>query len=441
MSSMTIAAIATGPAAGGIGVVRLSGPKSLEVAKAVAPDVPEQPSARHAYFTRLVDRQARLLDEGLFLFFAGPSSFTGEDVVELHTHGSPKLLALLLEAVLADDRVRLAEPGEFSRRAFLEGKLDLTRAEAVADLVAAQSERSVRAAAAQLHGVLSRRLDEVRGALVSLRADLEGILDFPEEAEGAEAGLRTRLAGAFEAVRALTAGAREGRLLRRGAKVVLFGPVNAGKSTLFNALLEAERALVDEEPGTTRDVLEAQLEWGGLSCTLVDTAGLRAGGAAGRVEALGIERTRAALKEADLAIWVSPTLEAPPAGLVPAPCELLCVLSKADLGTVPLGDCPRTLTPVSGKTRAGVADLKARLTEKLAPEAAGAVAFVSERHADALRRAEQALERARDAERVSTLEVVSGEVGIALLAIGEVTGENVSAEVLDAIFQRFCIGK
>lgn len=300
----TIAAIATGPAAGGIGIVRLSGPAALPAARLVARSIPQSPQARHAYFARFTDASGATLDEGLLLYFPAPHSFTGEDVVELHAHGAPKLLSLLLEEVLRADGVRLATPGEFTRRAFLSGRIDLTRAEAVADLVAAESEAQVRAAAAQLSGELSNRLEGVHQPLVTLLADLEGALDFPDEAEDADRDLVPRVDQVLELVKALLNDGRRGALIRRGARVVLYGPVNAGKSTLFNALGGAARALVDPEPGTTRDTLETRLEIEGLAVTLVDTAGLRDD--AGRLEALGIGRTRDALLSADVGVLVLP---------------------------------------------------------------------------------------------------------------------------------------
>lgn len=434
----TIAAIATGPAAGGIGVLRLSGPAALAAARRVAKGLPASPTPRHAYFARFTDAQGAALDEGLVLFFQGPKSFTGEDVVELHAHGAPRLLSLLLAEVLKEDGVRLATPGEFTRRAFLSGRIDLARAEAVADLVAAESEAQVRAAAAQLSGELTARLEAVHAPLLALHADVEGALDFPEEAEGAESGAQARLDEVLLSVRALLADARRGALIRRGARVVLFGPVNAGKSTLFNALAGAQRALVDDEPGTTRDTLEARLELAGLAVTLIDTAGLREN--AGRLEALGIGRTREALAGADVAVLVLPpeaTADQRAAwrGEVEA-SRLVEVRGKADLG----GDADQLLS-VSGLTGLGLEVLRRLLADRLGAGAASAVLASSERHVQALEEMEAALARARLATEVATLEVVAGELGLALHSLAEVTGEDASDALLDAIFQRFCIGK
>ena len=407
----------------------------------LAPGVPASPTPRHAYLASFVDASGAVLDEGLFLFFRAPHSFTGEDVVELQAHGGARLLRLLLARALAHPAVRPAGPGEFTRRAFLHGRIDLTRAEAVADLVAADSEAAVRAAAAGLAGALATRVRALEEPLRALHADLEGVLDFPEEAEGADADAGPRLEALLREAEALLAEAGRGRLVRRGARVALYGPVNAGKSTLFNRLVGEERALVDEEPGTTRDVLEARLEWEGLGVTLLDTAGLRE--APGRVEALGIARTREVLATVDLAVLVLPPGEDADAaqrwerdaGATP----VLRVAGKCD---VRAGGLAPGVLAVSGLTGEGVEPLRAGMLARLWGGCApGAVALVSERHADALRRAAQALGRAGEALRSSTLEAVSGEVGLALEALGEVSGTHVSEALLDAIFQRFCIGK
>jgi tRNA modification GTPase len=442
-SAATIAALATAPAAGAVGILRLSGPAALEVGRTLAPGLPEEPTPRHAYLASFVDAGGQVLDEGLFLYFRAPHSFTGEDVVELQAHGGPRLLRLLLGRVLEDERVRPAGPGEFTRRAFLNGRLDLTRAEAVADLVAADSEAAVRAAAAGLTGALAQRVSALEAPLRELHADLEGVLNFPDEAEGADAAAGTRVAALLAQAQALLSEAARGRLVRRGARVALYGPVNAGKSTLFNRLVGEARALVDDEPGTTRDVLEARVEWEGLALTLLDTAGLRQ--APGRVEALGIARTREALAAADLAVLVLPpeatSAEAEAWAGQAGSTPVLRVDGKCDVATPGDGRGSGPLR-VSGLTGEGVEALRTQVLLRLwGGGTPAAVAIVSERHADALRRACEALARAEQALRVSTLEVVSGEVGLALEALGEVSGTHVSEALLDAIFQRFCIGK
>jgi len=462
---VTIAAIATGPGAGGIGVIRISGPRALTAARRVVPGLPAQPTPRVATFARFTDGRGAVLDEGLVLYFAGPKSFTGEDVVELHAHGSPRLLSLLLGEVVAVEGVRLATPGEFTRRAFLSGRLQLSQAEAVADLIAAESEAQVRAAAAQLAGGLEARLEALHAPLLALQADLEGVLDFPEEAEGAEADAAQRLVELEANARSLVNDVRRGVLLRRGAKVVLFGPVNAGKSTLFNALIGTSRALVDDEPGTTRDTLEARLEVGGLAVTLVDTAGLREG--AGRIEAMGIERTREAVRSADVAVLVLPPgasdAERASWNDEAKGVPLLVLEGQADQLRNQLPPQPAakrvepverrspqspTLSPaaagegdlkVSGLTGLGVEQLRAELVSRLGGSAS--VLGSSERHHRALERVLEHLTLARTAASVSTLEVVAGELALALDTLAELRGTDASTELLDALFARFCIGK
>jgi tRNA modification GTPase len=424
-STSTIAAIATGPAAGGIGVIRISGPAALEGARALAPQLGVAVEPRHAYFCRIAD-----LDDGIVIFFPAPHSYTGEDVVELQLHGSPRLLSIVLRKLVEHPGVRLAEPGEFTRRAFTNGRLDLARAEAVADLIASQSEAAVRSAAAQLAGGLSKRIAQLKQTLLPLHADLEAALDFPDDSEGAETDVIPRLDRALADLRTLAAQGAAGALARRGAHVVLYGPVNAGKSTLFNALVGKDHALVDAEPGTTRDVLEQTVELEGLAVTFVDTAGLREG--AGRVEALGIGRTREAVASADLKILVVP----PEGGVEAADAETLLIRGKADVpgpGTAPIR--------VSGLTGEGLEQLRGEIARRLGADRSQAVVLASERHREALRRALDALARAREALSVSTLEVVAGEVGTALGALAEITGEDAREELLDAIFRRFCIGK
>lgn len=436
----TIVAVATGPSRGGIGVVRISGPQALAVGRALAPALAEAPTPRRAVYGPLLDAGGATVDQGLALYFQAPHSYTGEDVVELHAHGSPRLLSLLVDAAVAQGRARPAEAGEFTRRAFLNGRIDLTRAEAVAELCASESEAQVRAAAAQLAGGLAAAVREAKAPLLALAADLEGALEFPDEAQVDEPALAGRLEACAGAVAALQDRCRRGALIRRGARVVLFGPVNAGKSTLFNHLVGEARALVDADPGTTRDALFAPVEWSGLPFTLVDTAGLRE--AQGRVEALGLQKTREALAAADFAVLLAPAdlsekeVEAL-RGLVPVQARLLLVGAKGDLEK---HNKYATLC-VSGATGAGVEALRAQVVAALGAGAEDALALGGARHRDALERSRQALACAKVALAQSTLEVVAGEVGLALAALDEVTGEDAPAEVLDAIFERFCIGK
>ncbi len=438
----TIAAIATGAASGGIGIIRLSGPLALAQARLVAPSLPAAPEPRRAYFTTLCDDAGQPLDEALVLSFTAPHSFTGEDVVELQMHGSLQLLRLVLARLLADGTVRHAEPGEFTRRAFTNGRIDLARAEAVADLIAAESDAAVRASAAQLTGAFSRRIDALRDALVELAADLEGMLDFPDESdEAAERDdVAQRVASLLATLQTLLDDATVGAATRKTSQVVLYGPVNAGKSTLFNALVGADKALVDAEAGTTRDLLEATIELGGFRIALTDTAGLRDD--PGRIEALGISRARTALQAADLAVLIAPP-DASPHELTGWQAEVeegrrLDVCGKGDMAQCSTWNTSLT---VSGLTGAGVPELKQALLVRLGLRTATASMSASVRHLEALTRALESLRTAEQALSTNALELVAAEVALTLHTLGEITGHDATAETIDAIFKRFCIGK
>lgn len=433
MDASTIAAIATPPGKGAVGIIRVSGARALEAVRHVAPRVELEPRRATVVTLQVAGTP---VDQALALFFQGPHSFTGEDVVELQLHGAPRLLRLVLEALLTVPGVRLATPGEFTRRAVVNGRLSWTRAEAVIELIEARSEAEVRSAAARLTGALAKVLDELYRPLLEVSAQLEGALDFPDEA--GDVDVTEPLQRCLDRALLLERSARRASALRRGTLVVLYGPVNAGKSTLFNALIAAERALVDAEPGTTRDALEAPLELGGQAVTLVDTAGLRS--EPGRVEAMGIARTRALLAQCDVAVLVVP----PEAGegevaLWRAEVEdakRLEVAGKADLASSPRP----ALLAVSGRTGQGVEALAAELLRRLGGSGGADEPLAAGAHLEALERARVALERAIAA-RDLTLEVVAGEVSLALQALGEVAGLDVSDERLDALFARFCIGK
>ena len=433
MEHATIVAIATAPGRGAIGVIRVSGPRAMAVLQRLAPGL--SPAPRVATLSTLrVD--GAVVDQALVLFFPGPRSFTGEDVVELHLHGAPRLLNLVVQAAAREPEVRLAEPGEFTRRALMNGRVDLTRAEAIVDLVEARSEAEVKSAAARLEGALARVLDELYQPLLQLSAELEGTLDFPDDAEDV-ASCAPVLDRCLAGARRLEASARAATQVRQGGLVVLYGPVNAGKSTLFNRLVGAARALVDDEPGTTRDALEATVEVGGQLVTLVDTAGFREG--AGRLEALGMARTRQVLQEADVAVLLRPPdgeTDALETWRAEVPDERrLEVMGKADLlGTA--GSVPS----VSGLNGAGVDGLLALISARLGTFD-GEALVAGARHLEALTRVREALERAQEALGGSTVEVVAGEVSLALSALGDVMGLDVSQARLDALFARFCIGK
>ena len=434
----TIAAVATAPGRGGIGIVRVSGPRVPAIVEAVlgGPIAP-----RRAALRAFRDARGEPIDSGLALFFPAPRSFTGEDVLELHGHGGPVVLDLLLARVL-ELGARTARPGEFSERAFLNGRLDLAQAEAVADLIDAASPAAARAATRSLQGAFSQEVEACAEVLTELRVYVEAALDFPDEEIDFLADPEiTRRMQALEAdLGALSGRAREGVRLREGLCVVLCGAPNVGKSTLLNRLSREEVAITSDQPGTTRDVLRADLSIAGVAVRLVDTAGLR--DSPDPVEREGVRRAREAIAAADVVIWLlDPAApnppETPPVG---AGARLIRVWNKADLGAPP----PAWRAPgdlcLSARTGCGVAALEAAIRDA-AGEAPGEGVFLARRrHLDALRRARQAVARARHALEAGP-ELSAEELRLAQQALGEITGEVTTEALLGRIFSSFCIGK
>jgi tRNA modification GTPase len=437
--SETIAAIATPTGAGGIGIVRVSGPAAVVVAARV---VGREPGAlrdrRMELATARDPSSGERLDEVLCVVMRAPRSFTGEDVAELHGHGGAANMGRLLRAVLAGG-ARPAEPGEFTRRAFENGRLDLTRAEAVLAVIEASSERALRLAQSQLAGSLGERIAELRAEGTALLAELEASIDFPEE--GLEIGARDELArGAAalgDACDALAATFDAGRALRDGLHVALCGPVNSGKSSLFNRLVGSERALVAEEPGTTRDFVEARVVWSGVAVTLIDTAGLRE--TTSEVERRGIVLGAARAREADVEVHLVP------AGMDerdPASARVLRVVSKGD--TLPAGaDAPYLVT--SALTGQGIDELIAAVLARATGgslDLDGGAMVTSERQRQLVVKAASGFRRASSGALAGQPEeVVAVDVREGVEALAEVLGERVGDEMLDALFARFCIGK
>ena len=430
----TIAAIATPGGRGGIGVVRLSGPGVPEIARLVAGRLPQERHATPASF-RAAD--GSLIDRGLLLYFAAPRSYTGEHVLELHGHGGPAVMRALL-AACADAGARLAEPGEFTRRAFLEGKLDLAQAEAVADLIDAASSQAARAALRSLTGEFSSAVTDLRGQLVDLRALTEAMLDFPEEEVDAlhrEDSAR-RLASLRQALAALRQQSRQGRLLREGLHVALAGAPNVGKSSLLNRLVGEERAIVTPVAGTTRDALREPIDLEGVPLVVVDTAGLRE--THDPVERLGVERSRREIQAADLVLRVidvsAPGASVPDSGEGPQ----LLVYNKLDL--VPAFVPPAGAIAVSAKTGAGLEALRGAILRAAGWGSGGETPFLArERHLRALQDADTHLERA--ATEQDRLEIFAEELRLAQRALDDITGEFSADDLLGEIFSRFCIGK
>lgn len=429
-----IVALATGAAPAGVAIVRLSGKRSLEVARKLAA-LPEPMPVRQALLTKLAHPQTKQpLDEAIVLYFQAPASFTGEDIVELHCHGGIRHVEQVLAAV-RDAGARAAEPGEFSRRAVLLGRLSLDRAEALLDLVNAETGAALSAARSQLMGSVGKAVEEIASAALDLRAEVEASLDFPDDAGDVPEGLAERARMLVERCDDLLATHRLGRALREGVRVVLAGAPNAGKSSLFNALLGEARAIVDEDPGTTRDSLEARLDLDGIPCTLVDTAGLRSEGA-GRVEQRGMERTRSEVERAAVTVWV---LDA--TAPVAAPDgRWLVVANKSDLvpGSQDL--------QVSAKTGAGLPALREGILGRIRGEGqggarSGEVVITHRRHAELLAKAREAFAKAAGNVGSQPLEIVGYDLGEGARAVEEIFGRGVDDGLLDTIFARFCIGK
>ncbi|MDH5822602.1 tRNA uridine-5-carboxymethylaminomethyl(34) synthesis GTPase MnmE [Luteimonas sp. RD2P54] len=440
----TIVAIATAPGAGGIGVVRLSGPAAPAIAEAICG---RSLRARHAHHVRFRDAAGEPVDDGLALLFRAPASYTGEHVAELQAHGSQPVLQLLVERCCALG-ARPARPGEFSERAFLNGRLDLAQAEAVADLIAAADVHAARAARRSLEGEFSRRVEALAAQLLALRVQVEACIDFADEpldTLGGEA-LGAALEAAVEAMAELTAATERGRRLRDGLHAVIVGPPNAGKSSLLNALAGSERAIVAEVAGTTRDLLRETVRVDGIELTLVDTAGLREGGDA--VEREGMRRAAAELARADLAVVVLDARD-PAAGraavaeaLAGVP-QRLWLHNKADLlGAAVEPPLEPDALRVSARTGAGLDALARRLRQAALGAAPAEGAFSARaRHVEALRRAARELEAARVALGDETLELAAEALRGAHDELGAITGRVAPDDLLGHIFSAFCIGK
>lgn len=441
----TIVAIATAPGAGGVGMLRVSGPQALRIA--VALGCPQlQP--RHAHYARFRDAAGEVLDDGIALYFPNPRSFTGEDVVELQGHGSPVVLQQLVGRCIALG-ARQARPGEFSERAFLNGKLDLAQAEAIADLIAASDTRAARAARRSLDGVFSRRVEDAGEQLVRLRIHVEAAIDFADEPLDTLGGdqVRQGLGEVQLALATLRDDAERGRRLRDGLHAVLVGPPNAGKSSLLNALAGSERAIVTDIAGTTRDTLRETIRIDGLELTLVDTAGLRDGGDA--IEREGMRRARAEMQRTDLAIIVLDARD-PQAGhaavadaIAEVPLQLW-IHNKSDLLEALPADIDANVVHVSAATGQGLDRLHTRLRELASGSAGDSVEgefSARARHVEAITLAIGHAERA-EAELVHEhLELAAEELRLAHEALGEITGRMSADDLLGRIFSSFCIGK
>lgn len=436
----TICAVATPPGMGGIGIIRVSGPLAPRLIQTV---IGQNLLPRYATRAFFQDENGATLDQGIALYFPGPASFTGEDVLELQGHGSPVVLDRLLKALVALG-ARIARPGEFTERAFLNGKIDLIQAEAVADLIESAHEGAARAALRTLQGAFSQTLNVLHEDLVRLRSHVEAGLDFPEESLNIanDQALRTSLHNIRSAVSEATRRGREGRLLREGAHVVIVGAPNAGKSTLLNALAGHEAAIVSPYPGTTRDPIRERVVIEGLVFDLIDTAGLRT--TDDPVEGEGVRRAEALLERADCALWLVDDAAPPAAFSTPPSCTVITVYTKIDRSGRPAGLCGDGVA-VCAPTGAGISDLRRLLRDTLlggVGQAAEEGAFTARRrHVLALESVAGALEQAQILQQEGSAELVAEELRRAHAHLGEMTGQFSNEDLLARIFADFCIGK
>lgn len=444
----TIAALATPPGRGGIGVVRVSGAAARHIASEILGRVP---SPRRATLCGFRDRAGDPIDTGIALYFPAPNSYTGEDVLELQGHGGPVVMDLVLARIL-ELGGRPARPGEFTERAFLNDKLDLSQAEAVADLIDSATAAAARAAAHSLQGQFSAAVNDLVEGLIQLRMHVEAAIDFPEEEIDflADEALGQQLDALRERVFALQDGARQGQLLRDGINVVLAGRPNAGKSSLLNRLAERDTAIVSAEPGTTRDVVRDRISLGGMPLHLVDTAGLRE--SLNEIESEGVRRAWKEIQLADHVLVVVDdrlelaTEDAELLSRLPAQIGATVVLNKIDLsgrqaGLI-VGEEPTSIA-VSAKFGDGIEALRAHLTSSMGFQAAGEGQFSARRrHLSAIKAASQHLDEAHARlHRDRAGELLAEELRLAQNALSEITGEFASDDLLGRIFSEFCIGK
>ncbi len=443
----TIAAIATAPGRAGVGIVRVSGPQVSKIAEQLLGFVPQP---RFAHYCRFQAPDGATIDQGIALYFVGPHSFTGEDVLELQGHGGPIVLDMLLEAILSAG-ARLARPGEFSERAFLNEKLDLAQAEAVADLINASSRQAAKQALNSLQGEFSREIQTLLDALINLRMYVESAIDFPEEEVDflAQGQVTARVQELVQQVDRVLHQAQQGALLRDGMKVVILGQPNAGKSSLLNALAQRDIAIVTDIAGTTRDLLREQINIDGMPLHLIDTAGIRATN--DPIELLGMERAWRAIDEADRILLMIDTtdpqqLDIPrtwPQLLPDHESKLTVVYNKTDLSAYQSPTHPFTALPLSIKTGAGLQDLREHLKKIMGLESTTEGVFSARRrHLLALQKTrENLLNGLQQLQLNAAGELLAEDLRVAQHYLSEITGEFTSDDLLGEIFGQFCIGK
>ncbi len=450
-SQDTIAAIATPIGRGAIGIIRISGKDALAILKRVFKKKTDVFADRKMTLGFVVDQKGRPIDQALAVYMKAPRTFTGEDVVEIHSHGGPLVLKKILRRVL-DSGARLAEPGEFTLRAFLNGKIDLLQAQAINDIINASSESQLKLALANLEGKLSKKIRELQDRLLSVRAEMEARIDFPEEEDVSDLEtdvLLKEISDVKKEITKLLETFEEGKFLKEGIKIAIVGKPNVGKSSLLNALLRQDRAIVSSIPGTTRDVIEESMSIKGIPVRIVDTAGIR--DTSDEVERKGVERSLKKLKEADILLVVfdaSESLSEEDRQILelvsPVSQRVIVVLNKSDLKThLSCRDFKLPCVKVSAKTEEGIENLKELIfnTLMLSEEHDFSEPMITEEwQRQALLEAKEALDRAEISMHQS-LELSSEDVKEAMEALGKIVGQFTTEDILDVIFGRFCIGK
>jgi tRNA modification GTPase len=432
----TIAAIATAPGQGGIGIIRISGDSTQAIAAQL---LGKPPQPRHAHFTSYHDATDDLIDQGILLFFAKPASFTGEDVVELQIHGGPVVLDRLLKHVIHLG-CRQARAGEFSERAFLNDRIDLLQAEAIADLISAESEQSARAAAHSLQGDFSGKIQSLLQALTQLRIHVESALDFPEEEIDfiADEAIARQLEAVIKSTEEIKLSSRQGKLLSEGLNIVITGKPNAGKSSLLNALAGFDSAIVSDQPGTTRDVIREKIQLEGVPLHIIDTAGMRE--SSDDIEQEGVRRAKAEIERADIVIRVVDSLLQDDDE--PIPGEIL-VRNKIDLGEQAAGREADRIS-LSARSGEGMQLLKDCILDRAGYDSAvqqEGLFTARQRHVDAINRLHDHLDEAGNSLARGDGEIMAEELRQAQNILAEITGEFSSDDLLGRIFSEFCIGK
>jgi tRNA modification GTPase len=459
----TIAAQATPPGRGGVGIIRVSGPKAKEVSQAILGKIPESRKAQYLCFN---NKYQQTLDQGIALFFQAPNSFTGEDVLELQGHGGPVILDLLLKEITSLPNIRLAKPGEFSEQAFLNDKLDLTQAEAIADLINSSSEQAARCALHSLQGDFSKLIHQLVEKVIHLRMYVEAAIDFPEEEIDflADKKIITNLKNIIKQISDVRKQAQQGSIIREGMRVVIAGRPNAGKSSLLNALSGKDSAIVTDIAGTTRDVLSEQIHIDGMPLHIIDTAGLR--DSTDKVEQIGIERAWLEINKADRVLLMVDADEHHSViedeqelknywpdffNKLPKKIGLTLIRNKADLNNSSTGfseyidnkQIKHSIITLSAKTGAGVSDLKQHLKTIMGYQGNTEGGFMARRrHLIALEKAHQHLNSGLEQlEAFMAGEILAEELRLTQQQLNEITGEFTSDDLLGQIFSSFCIGK